>query len=734
MKLINLALGVIAVSTASAQMPDELASAERAKLLSGVTSIPKIGSPGPVAIWGEFAFPILSAPDKDGVEIPLAAAAGHGQGRIILFGQNGYLKGSTNKDTERLLENCMLWASGGKSNPRVGLFDVSLETIPKARVRVEKLPEINLRSLNGFDVVVINMQGTLEPDMGAALLDFAKKGGGIIGGMTGWAFESTSGGKNLVVSHGVNQALLTAGIAFTDLSAFDSVSSFQARTEIPSLVNAAVAINAIRANSQGTRQLKPEETKQAMNAIQLALAVQPPGRTGLQAAVYAALGNSGLDTTVPSPSSPLTTATHQSQRLRLGMETRSARLMSVDQIKAHPAHEAFPGKIAADAQRTSVEIEINPSVQGWHSTGMYAAAGDIISVTVPESAVNAGYAVRIGCHTDSLYHLDSWKRAPEITRKDSIVAVKTRTASAFGGLIYFDVPSRTKDATSFNIKVENAVPAPLFVLGRDDDTTWKQIRERPAPWAELACDKIVISCPSEAARTINNPTQLMHFWKSVVEAQDEISNQALERRRPERMVADVQISAGYMHSGYPIMVPTSAAMEMVTFTRLKFPGWGFYHEIGHNHQRPWFTFEGTGEVTNNVLALYCYDAVLKKAKEIGHDGVTKEHQKTHIQKIKEATNKWDLWKSDPFLALTIYIQLIDEFGWEPWRKYLHSFDDKAFGPKPANSDAARDQFLVRYSQIVGKDLSQLFDFWGIPVSSSARSQVTKLEPWIPDSM
>ncbi len=76
-----------------------------------------------------------------------------------------------------------------------------------------------------------------------------------------------------------------------------------------------------------------------------------------------------------------------------------------------------------------------------------------------------------------------------------------------------------------------------------------------------------------------------------------------ERKRPERIVADVQISAGYMHSGYPIMIPTSAAPKMVTFGKLKFPGWGFYHEIGHNHQRGYFTFEGTGEVTNNVLGM-----------------------------------------------------------------------------------------------------------------------------------
>jgi hypothetical protein len=31
---------------------------------------------------------------------------------------------------------------------------------------------------------------------------------------------------------------------------------------------------------------------------------------------------------------------------------------------------------------------------------------------------------------------------------------------------------------------------------------------------------------------------------------------------------------------------------------------GFYHELGHNHQRPEWTWSGLGEVTNNLFSLY----------------------------------------------------------------------------------------------------------------------------------
>jgi hypothetical protein len=226
----------------------------------------------------------------------------------------------------------------------------------------------------------------------------------------------------------------------------------------------------------------------------------------------------------------------------------------------------------------------------------------------------------------------------------------------------------------------------------------------------------------------------MEFWTKVVEAQDDISNQAAERRRPERIVADVQISAGYMHSGYPIMIPTSASDEMVTFNKIKFPGWGFYHEIGHNHQRGDFTFEGTGEVTNNVLGLYVYHAVLGTDPYIGHSNITRDAQKEHIAAIKKAGDKFALWKKEPFLALTTYVQLGDEFGWDAWRKYLHSFADPSYGPAPKGDDERRDQFLVRYSKIVNRNLGPFFDAWGIPVSSSAKAEVGKLEAWMPKGM
>jgi hypothetical protein len=726
----RLLLLVLLGGTAAAQMPPGVVEAERAKLLEGVQTLPKAGAPGPIAVWGRLAFPLLAAADRNGTEAAIAAVAGQGRGRILLFGHNAYLDGSAGGDHAKLLANAVRWVSK-KDRPRVGLYGVNAEAFysPLA-ARLEKLQgPLAAGKLSALDVLVLNAQGVTSAEEAAAILRWIENGGGLIAGMTGWAFAQTSRGGDLAADHGLNQALASAGLAFTDQGGFNTVNTFQARRQLPELMHAGKAVAALEGK---TMALPAGAASQAAAAIQLALAAQPPGNDAFQAVVLKALGGSGGKSASPTLQRPLTEAGESAERIRLGVEMRVLRLSAPETTAAHPAHEAFPGKVPAAAPRVERSVTVDATVPGWTSTGLYAAAGEVIRVTLPAELAGRGFAVRIGCHSDTLYHLDLWQRAPEICKSAPVRGAETRLASAFGGLIYVEVPSGEKSQGTFNAMIRGGLEAPRFVLGEHSDAQWRDtLRKLPAPWAEFECDKIILTCPTEAARAVNNPTELMEFWRKVVEAQDEITNQATERRRPERIVADVQISAGYMHSGYPIMIPVSAAAEMVTLNRLKFPGWGFYHEIGHNHQRPHFTFEGTGEVTNNVIGMWCYEAVLGKDWLIGHPNIAPEARRAHVEKIRAASDKWMVWKSDPFLALTTYIQLVQEFGWESWRRYLHSFADPAFGPAPADDAQRRDQFLVRYSKIVGRNLGPFFEFWGIPVGATAKQAVAGLESWMP---
>lgn len=54
----------------------------------------------------------------------------------------------------------------------------------------------------------------------------------------------------------------------------------------------------------------------------------------------------------------------------------------------------------------------------------------------------------------------------------------------------------------------------------------------------------------------------------------------------QAIFCDANTIAGYMHAGNPIMAHEDLAFEMIGVGRKIFydATWGFYHEIGHNHQ------------------------------------------------------------------------------------------------------------------------------------------------------
>ena len=63
-----------------------------------------------------------------------------------------------------------------------------------------------------------------------------------------------------------------------------------------------------------------------------------------------------------------------------------------------------------------------------------------------------------------------------------------------------------------------------------------------------------------------------------------------------------------MHSGYPLMAHLDQQANLVNTKHLRSEcNWGFYHEVGHNHQVGDWTFDGTVEVTVNLFTLYVYE-------------------------------------------------------------------------------------------------------------------------------
>ncbi|MBI9017841.1 MAG: hypothetical protein JEZ07_11345 [Phycisphaerae bacterium] len=432
--------------------------------------------------------------------------------------------------------------------------------------------------------------------------------------------------------------------------------------------------------------------------------------------------------------------------IQLGKETQ----IDPAKIKIHPAAAGFPGLVPDDAPRVKRTMELNLDRQGWHnvgiygnpgspywhSTGLYAAPGELITVTVPKEFAGKGLMLRIGCHSDRLWRLNSWKRAPSICSRYNITETTTKIANSFGGLIYVE-SNHEKTYGKVKLTFENAVESPFYELGKTSLEEWKKIRNNPGPWAELASGKLIITVPSKVVRKLDNPQELMEFWDGIMDNYADLLGRDHNRKRTERFVCDVQISAGYMHSGYPLMAGLDIAETFCNVESIQKNNhggiWGLFHEIGHNHQRREWTFSGTTEVTVNLFSLY----MMEKACGLqtgGHPGVAEKSRQKSMERYFANGSNFEQWQKDPFLALCMYIQLQQEFGWEPFtatfKQYLVATRDEL----PRSDQDKRDQWMVRFSKTVGKNLGPFFQVWGVPTTKEARDSIADLPEWMPKDL
>ncbi len=718
-------------SSARAQAPAPDHTADRRVLLEGVKTIGAPGVPGPLCLFGPNAFAVVAGKVDDTTSAPVVAASTLGRGRVVAFGHTSYLTPDTHGDSAKLLLNAILWASHNTNSLHVGVRkEAGLVTyLQQQGIAVEVLdgPGWELK-LKNCQVLCCNSESlSLDHDM--PLVDkFIREGGGFVSSSLGWGWLQLHPGRSLQVNHVGNRLLAPAGIAWADGTLSRTKGDGYSATEsLSPYLNASSTLAAITANSAI---LTAGDLKQATWSVTEAVRNLPADdqilRPRLAALVKDAAG------AVPTHQKPLR-AKDGMARLSLTLQILEAQRAAPEQVQAIPASAVFPGSVPANAPRVMDRtVEVDTAVPAWHSTGLYAAPGEVIHVSIPSAAANKKFHVRIGAHSDRLWNKDTWSRAPEISVSRIITQPTQTLASGFGGLIYIEVPENTGLGV-ITVKISGAVEAPLFVLGKTNVEEWRRKqRSLPGPWAELANDKIILTVHSEAIRQLDNPDELMEFWARVLDADADLSTIPHQRKRPERIVADEQISAGYMHSGYPIMTWLDVEKMVVDVAKLKKDGsWGHFHELGHNHQQSDWTFDGTVEVTCNLYTLYCMENVCGLKAPQARDVFQPAKMEALIRKHLGTSAKFERWKADPFLALLSYYQLQQAFGWDTFKKVFAEYRALPKDQRPKNDDEKRDQWLIHFSRAAGKNLGPFYQAWGIPTSEKARATVADLPTWMP---
>jgi hypothetical protein len=417
------------------------------------------------------------------------------------------------------------------------------------------------------------------------------------------------------------------------------------------------------------------------------------------------------------------------------------------QVTAHPAAARFPGAVPVDAPRVKREFTFALNLPRWQSTGLYAAPGEKITVQVSPQDAGRGLSIVIGAHRDGIFARDKWSRFPLISRSFKITEPHTVAANAFGGLIYIDIP-RDKAMGGYNVPtyggygwldehpeavkgsahvtIEGGVEAPLYRAGQTTGEQWQKMQQAPAPWGELASGRVVLALPTEILKTVRDPGPVLAFWDKVLEAEDALVGWPKRSAPPERIVPDLDISAGFMHSGYPVMCYMVSAPELVDLKKLTTDGaWGFFHEMGHNHEAQAATFGSDYvEVNVNFCSLYVTEKVVGKEMTAGHGALSNIDKLLH-ERLGSQKN------SGAFQNLAMYYLPIKALGWEPFQKTLASYSvpDGAKGIK--TREDKMDQWILRYSQATGQNLAPYFATFDVTCSDKTKDALKSLPVWLP---
>ncbi len=706
-------------------------------LTEGVTTIENgTNYPSSMVVYGTTAFPVVF--DKEQNHSIIAAARVE-EGKLLYFGNETHLHAglSTENESTRLILNAIGWMTEAPS-PIIGVAPGMTLMAEFLAAQGYTVGQVTTPELVGVDIYIREAYEEIAPEDVDRIQAFVRSGGGLITGGFAWWWGYNN--PNTAETFPGNQMLREMGVVVTaqNLGGGPQPVGLEPPTVYQ---HAGYALEALVDHVQGAIVLEPADLLTAVESVEHAVEHLPLGFEDFYGdTIHEFL--EGADPVIPTTAVPLRKQDSPIDYLVVRLENKLAKELPVDQVNAHPAADDFPGYVPAGTPSVTETVTIHASYAGraeeyaysnpwepvWRSTGLYARPGSMFTVTVPQNASTEALSILVGCHTDTLWDKEAIERFPDIVRTYPVESTETAVVSAFGGLIYLRIPEET-NLGPIEVTFDGVVRAPLYRHGETSLEEWQNtIRHYPAPWAELASDKFILTLPSSDVVGLDHPDDVMALWDSVLDADADLEGSSHERVRPERFVLDRQISVGWMHSGYPLMGYTVAVDSFLDLDAIQTSGsWGPFHELGHNHQWVPWVLPGTTEATVNLFSVYVSEMVFGVDRGIAHEALLPAVRAQRIQDYLATGpdfNEWSVWT-----ALESYLQLQEHFGWELLTTLFVNYRQMASEINLTNDTQRIDVWVVEASEVAGVNLGPFYLSWGLPVSNWALEAVSSLPDW-----
>jgi len=366
----------------------------------------------------------------------------------------------------------------------------------------------------------------------------------------------------------------------------------------------------------------------------------------------------------------------------------------------------------------------------YRPTGLYAAPGDIITITIPTSLVG-----KIGVTIGQDDAVKLWFNP--LTK-----AVNT-IASPYGGLIivYLKDIEATTNEGMFDVKIDNAVQAPYFSLGINSNEDWNKLKKYSPPFAVLRIPgQMHIYIQTKYLQTITDMVARMKDWKVTMDILDDLVGIPLNiQPGEEQFHYDPTRGGGVRHqvcAGGGKSEADSAYWQKFVDYKNKHPTVVF-HELGHG-----YCYSDLPDMGGQWTAEFVREYIERKRNyEVGAKNFefpfTILHQMVSFSKLSKGEacgvakfpagddqSKTSFPYNDYFTCWTFLYRLpLWEFGWDVLR-LVFTLDTESTTSYSSKTDRMADL----YCQATKSNLVPLFEFYNIKISKSVADTCRKQKP------
>ena len=406
--------------------------------------------------------------------------------------------------------------------------------------------------------------------------------------------------------------------------------------------------------------------------------------------------------------------------MRIGSQlfgyTLTLALMSAPSAEASPAPRQIMLDLRGDPQALRDAHKRTFAPHPTQSSGFWAQRGEILSVEVNSASR----------HSPELWIVPIGSREAKQTL--SLQPGSNSIRAELNGVIYFVAPFNQQERKNpIHITLSGGGrEMPRFVLGQHSKPDWHTMLQRLArePYAELVGKRMIVTMPLALMRQhVDDPIAVLELWDKIVTLAEEQyglidGNPAPHHATPfQYQFVTKNDGHGYMSaSTYWLGTEESGAADVANSQALQ-QSWGPWHELGHHYQLPAMTWEGMGEVTNNLTSLYVQRA-------LGQRSRLETDQVWPQVTAYLAQSSPDYRQADVFVRLAMLWQLDLAFGRDFYSRLGTLYRSKP--GQPASDEDKKQTFILEASRVSGHDLTPFFERWGLKLTDNTRRQLATL--------